>query len=254
MSPYVAGRNAALEALKAGTRVRQVLIEAGRGSAAELREVLEAAKAGGISVSRVPTAQLAAIHPRHQGVAVEVEDFAYTPLLELRKVVREAGSKALVLALDQVQDPQNLGTVLRTALAVNVTGVLLPTHRGAGVTPAVSRSSAGAVEHLRICQVPNLGRALSDLKDAGLWIFGLEVQGGVPIDQADLTGPLAIVVGSEGTGLGRLVRERCDVLVTLPMAGPTNSLNAAVAGSIALYDVFRRRESDILRSPSRDSG
>jgi len=241
MSTYLAGRNAALEALKAGTRVRQVLIDAGRSSSADLREVLEAAKAGGIPVSRVPTAQLVAIHPRHQGVAVEVEAFAYTPVGQLREAVRRAGTQALVLALDQVQDPQNLGTLLRTALAVNVTGVLLPAHRGAGVTPAVSRSSAGAVEHLRISQIPNLARALSDLKDDGLWIFGLEVQGGVAIDQADLTGPLAIVVGSEGTGLGRLIRERCDVLVTLPMAGPTNSLNAAVAGSIALYDVFRRR-------------
>jgi 23S rRNA (guanosine2251-2'-O)-methyltransferase len=94
-----------------------------------------------------------------------------------------------------------------------------------------------------MCQVPNLARALSDLKDDGLWIFGLDVQGGVPIDQADLVGPLTIVVGSEGAGLGRLVRECCDVLVTLPMAGPTNSLNAAVAGSIALYDVFRRRQA-----------
>src|SRR5438552_10462404 len=187
MSPYIAGRNAALEALKAGTRVRQVLIDAGRGSSADLHEVLEAAKARRIPVSPVPTAQLAAIHPRHQGVAVEVEAFVYTPLAELRQAVRVAGAEALVLALDQVQDPQNLGTLLRTALAVNVTGVLLPSHRGAGVTPAVSRSSAGAVEHLRICQIPNLARALSDLKDDGLWIFGLDVQGGVPIDEADLT-------------------------------------------------------------------
>ncbi|HEY3117722.1 MAG TPA: 23S rRNA (guanosine(2251)-2'-O)-methyltransferase RlmB [Chloroflexota bacterium] len=254
MSSYIAGRNASLEALKAGTRVRHVLIDASRGSSPDLREVLEAAKTRGIPVSPVPTAQLVAIHPRHQGVAVEVEVFAYTPLVELRQAVRAAGAEALILALDQVQDPQNLGTLLRTALAVKVTGVLLPAHRGAGVTPAVSRSSAGAVEHLRICLVPNLARALSDLKDDGLWIFGLDVQGGVPIDEADLTGPLAIVVGSEGTGLGRLIRERCDVLVTLPMAGPMNSLNAAVAGSIALYDVFRRRRSAVLRSPSASSG
>lgn len=238
--PYVAGRNAALEALKAGTRVRRVLIDVAASSAA-IQPVIEAARVAGVAVTRVSGAQLAAIHPRHQGVAVEVAPFAYAVFADLQAAVRAAADKALVLALDQVQDPQNLGTLLRTALAVSVTGVVLPEHRGAGVTPAVSRASAGAVEHLRVCQVPNLGRALEELKGVGLWIFGLEVHGGVPIDQVDLSGPLAIVVGSEGAGLGRLVREKCDFLIHLPMAGPTESLNAAVAGSIALYEAFKRR-------------
>ena len=120
--------------------------------------------------------------------------------------------------------------------------MVIPEHRGAGVTPAVSRASAGAVEHLLIAKVSNLGRALDQLKQTGLWVAGLEVHGGIPINEADLSGPLAIVVGSEGSGLGRLVREKCDLLVRLPMAGPTESLNAAVAGSIALYEAFRRRE------------
>jgi 23S rRNA (guanosine2251-2'-O)-methyltransferase len=231
-----------MEAIKAGARVRRLLIEATASPQPALQPLIEAARASGIAVVRVPPAQLAAIHPRHQGVAVDVGEFQYATMGELLDSVRAAGPTALVLALDQIQDPQNLGTLLRTALAVNAAGVIIPEHRGAGVTPAVSRASAGAVEHLVIAQVPNLGRALDQLKSAGLWVAGLEVHGGTPIDEADLSGPLAIVVGSEGSGLGRLVGEKCDLLVHLPMAGPTESLNAAVAGSIVLYDAFRRRQ------------
>ncbi len=243
VSPYIAGRNAALEALKAGTRVRKVLLEASPDLPAALQPILDAAKAAGVPVTRVPASELAAIHPRHQGVAVEVGEFRYASFADVLVRVQSAGQDALVLALDQIQDPQNLGTLLRTALAVQVSAVLLPAHRGAGVTPAVSRSSAGAVEHLTICQVPNLGRALQELKTLGLWVMGLEAHGGVPIDDTNLSGPIALVVGSEGAGLGRLLAERCDFLIHLPMAGPTESLNAAVAGSIALYEAFRRRTS-----------
>ena len=241
MSPYVTGRNAALEALKAGSRARKVLIEASPSLPPSLEPIVDAARSAGVPVDRVPAAQLSAIHPRHQGVAVEVGEFRYASFADVGSAVRQAGPRALVLALDQVQDPQNLGTLLRTALAFQVTAVMLPAHRGAGVTPAVSRSSAGAVEHLAICQVPNLGRALQELKELGVWVMGLEAHGGVPIDEADLRGPIALVVGSEGAGLGRLLAERCDLLIHLPMPGPVESLNAAVAGSIALYEVFRRR-------------
>lgn len=241
MSPYIAGRNAALESLRAGIRVRRVLIQEGSNISGALQPILDAATAGGVPVTRVAAAQLEAIHPRHQGVAVEVAPFEYAPFAELTALVREAGPSALVLALDHLQDPQNLGTLLRAALAFGVTGVVIPERREAGITPAVSRASAGAIEHLRVAQVTNLARALSELKAAGLWIVGLDVRGGQPLAEVDLRGPLAIVVGSEGEGLGRLVGERCDFLAHIPMAGTMESLNAAVAGSIALYEVFRRR-------------
>lgn len=240
--PYLAGRNAVMEALRAGHRVRQVLVDERadvRDSA--VRQILEAATAGGIPVERVPRARLDAVDPRHRGVAAEVEPFAYRPFGDLLEACRRGGGSALVLALDALQDPQNFGTLLRTALAVSATGVVLPERRSVGVTPAVVRASAGAAEHLAISQVPNLGRSLELLKSAGLWIVGLDVRGGVPYDEAGLSGPLALVVGSEGAGLGRLVLERCDLLVHLPMAGPTESLNAAVAGSVVLYHVFRQR-------------
>jgi 23S rRNA (guanosine2251-2'-O)-methyltransferase len=242
MATYLAGRNAVFEALQAGRRVRRVLVDDHlRENDPEVRRLLEAAAAGRIPVERVSRGRLDAIHPRHQGVAAEVEPFAYTPFADLKARTQAAGEAGLVLALDELQDPQNLGTLLRTTLAVNATGVVIPERRGVGVTPAVVRASAGAAEHLTISLVPNLVRALGELQALGLWVVGLDVRGGRPYDETDLRGPLVLVVGSEGAGLRRLVRERCDLLVHLPMAGPTESLNAAVAGSITLYHIFRLR-------------
>jgi len=239
---YVAGRNAALETLRAGRRVRRLLVDAGlRASDPDLVDLLAAAESARVPVERVARARLDAVAPRHQGVVAEVEPFAYTPFHTLEERVKAAGDRALLVALDSLQDPQNFGTLLRTALAVRVTGVIIPERRAVGVTPAVVRASAGAVEHLAVSQVPNLTRALESLKRAGVWVVGLDAHGGTPYDEANLSGPLVVVVGSEGAGLGRLLRERCDLLVHLPMGGATESLNAAVAGSIVLYHVFRAR-------------
>ncbi|MEA2641974.1 MAG: rRNA (guanosine2251-2-O)-methyltransferase [Chloroflexota bacterium] len=240
--PFIAGRNAVLEALRAGQRVERILIDAAtRPSDAAVAAVVELAGERHITVAKVARSRLDTIDPRHQGVAAEVRPFGYTPFAELLAEVRSAGQDALVLALDAVQDPQNLGTLLRTALAVRVTGVLIPERRAVGVTPAVVRASAGAAEHMRIAQVPNLVRGLDALKEAGTWVVGLDVRSGTAYDETDLKGALTLVVGSEGSGISRLVREHCDLLVTLPMAGPTESLNAAVAGSIVLYQVYRNR-------------
>jgi 23S rRNA (guanosine2251-2'-O)-methyltransferase len=241
--PFLAGRNAVLEAIRAGRRVRRIVVENSlRASDPAVRDVLDAAAEARIPIERAPRARLNTIHPRHQGVAAEVDPFAYTPFPALKDRAREAGAAALVLALDELQDPQNLGSLLRTALAVSATGVVVPERRAVGVNPTVVRASAGAAEHLAICQVPNLARALTELKDIGAWVVGLDAHAGEVYDQIDVDGPLVVVVGSEGSGLRRLVRETCDFVVRLPMAGPTDSLNAAVAGSIVLYDIFRRRD------------
>jgi 23S rRNA (guanosine2251-2'-O)-methyltransferase len=242
MAPYVAGHNAVLEAIRAGQRVRKLVVDAAiKPDDAAVRDVLQAASAAKIPVERIPRGRLNAIHPRHQGVVAEVDAFGYLPFAALRQRARDAAERALVLALDELQDPQNFGTLLRTALAVSATGVLIPERRAVGVTPSVVRSSAGAVEHLAISQVPNLGRALTDLKADGLWIVGLDAGAREAYDKVDLAGPVVVVVGSEGRGLRRLIAETCDFVVRLPMAGPTESLNAAVAGSIVLYHVFRSR-------------
>jgi 23S rRNA (guanosine2251-2'-O)-methyltransferase len=147
-----------------------------------------------------------------------------------------------LLVLDSLQDPQNFGTLLRTAQASGVHGVVLPEHRAVGVTPAVSNASAGAVEHLRVSRVTNLARTLKELKQRGVWVYGLAIGVGQPYFEVDLSGPLALVVGSEGAGLGRLVAESCDVLLDIPMAPDAiQSLNASVAGSLVVYEAFKQR-------------
>ena len=174
-------------------------------------------------------------HDHHQGVAVEVGEFAYVHLEDLP-------TDGLLLVLDSLQDPQNFGTLLRTAQVVGVAGVIIPEHRAVGITPAVSNASAGAIEHLAVARVTNLTRALQSLKQREVWTYGLAVEASQPFWTVDWTTPAALVVGSEGSGLSRLVRETCDALVTIPMAeGALQSLNAAVAGSIVLYEAFRQR-------------
>ncbi len=174
----------------------------------------------------------------HQGVCLLASQYPYLPLVELLR----APEHAFLLVLDSLQDPQNLGAVLRTAEAVSVTGVIMPEHRAAEVTPAVVNASAGAVEHLRVAQVVNLARTLEELKDAGIWLVGVEAaQGAQPLWNIRLNGPLALVVGSEGEGIRRLVLQKCDVVGQLPLLGKVESLNAAVAAAVALYEVVRRR-------------
>ncbi len=246
---YIAGRHAVIEAIQAGQRVRRVLLDArARDGDPALTPILQAASQANVRVQRISRQRLDAIHPRHQGIVAEVEPFRYAALADVLGRARAAGSSALVLALDSLQDPQNFGTLLRTALAVDANGVIFPEHRAVDVTPAVVRASAGAAERLAIAQVPNLAQALEQAKAAGLWVVGLDAHARESYDEIDLSGPIAVVVGSEGTGLRRLVADRCDVLVRLPMAGPTESLNAAVAGSILLYHLFRQRSRE-ARAP-----
>jgi len=174
----------------------------------------------------------------HQGVCLLASQYPYLPMVELLR----APEHAFLLVLDSLQDPQNLGAVLRTAEAVSVTGVIMPEHRAAGVTPAVVNASAGAVEHVRVAQVVNLARTLDACKDAGVWVVGVEAAPGAqPLWNIRLDGSLALVVGSEGEGIRRLVLEKCDVVARLPLLGKVESLNAAVAAAVALYEVVRRR-------------
>jgi 23S rRNA (guanosine2251-2'-O)-methyltransferase len=216
--------------------------EAGRLSGLE-----RAARDAGVPVERVPMPRLDSLSRaghHHQGVVAEVGPFRYSSLAEVVAACREAGSSALVLLLDQIQDPQNFGTLLRTAEAVGVTAVMMLERRQVEVTPAVVNASSGAVEHLIVCVVNNLVRGIEALQEAGLWVYALQGEKGAEIYTAvDLRGPVGLVVGSEGQGVGRLVRERCDGAIRLPMRGRVESLNAAVAGSIALYEALRQRST-----------
>jgi len=234
------GKQPVREALRVGRRVRRVLVAANARETPGLRDVLALATTRGVPVLRVDRAQLDRLGDHHQGVAAEVEPYDYANFSELLYAAR-AARPPLYLILDTLQDPQNFGSLLRTAAAVGVAGVVMPEHRAVSVTPAVCRASAGAVEHLRIARVTNLARALEQLKAAGVWVVGLAPGASERYDAIDARGPTAVVVGGEAQGLRRLVREACDFLVVIPMEPTVESLNAAVAGSIVLYEYYRQR-------------
>lgn len=252
MIELIYGRNAVSEALKSnryGAKVEKILVAEGvedktGGPVAQILELAARSKPP-IPVKKVARQELDRLtnQANHQGVAAQVPPYAYADFDELLRA-SQSNPDALFLVLDSLQDPQNLGTLLRTAEAIGVTGVILPERRAAGVTPSVRNASSGAVEHLQIAQVVNLPRALDELKEAEVWVAGLEDEKSAqPYDSAALTGRLALVVGNEGAGLGRLVREKCDFFVILPMLGKVASLNAAVAGSITLYEALRQRRA-----------
>ena len=253
MSEWLYGRHAVEEALRAGRRrIARVLVaeggkrqRPGEQGMGRLGGIEETARAARIPVERVPGARLDAltrVGHHHQGVVAEATPFPYTPLPEVVGLCREAGARALVLVLDSIQDPQNFGSLLRSAEAVGVTAVVMLDRRQVEVTPAVVNASAGAVEHLHVCLANNLPRAIGELQEAGLWVYALQDEPGATLyTEADLRGSVGLVVGSEGQGVGRLVRERCDGAIALPMRGKVESLNAAVAGSIALYEALRQR-------------
>jgi 23S rRNA (guanosine2251-2'-O)-methyltransferase len=239
------GRQAVRESLRAFRRDPFRLLLADTViSSPVIDEIVTLAEERGVPIDRLSRREMASFvgNEDHQGVALEVSGYPYVSLYDMLDLAEERGEPPLILLLDLVQDIRNMGTLLRTVEAVGGHGVVIQGRRAAGITPGAVNSSSGAVEHLFIAKVTNLSRSMEQLKGAELWIAGLEdVYGAQPYTEADLTGPLGVVVGSEGEGLRRLVRERCDFLLSLPMRGQINSLNAAVAGSITLYEVLRQR-------------
>ncbi len=233
------GRHAVREALRAGRRPFHTLYLAqGIKKSPVIRDIQGLAQKHHLPVQpmdrRVLDEWLEGVN--HQGVVLRAGTYPYVhPEAMLARAAAQS-EPPLLLLLDRVQDPQNLGSLFRAAEAFGVHGVILPKHRAAHITPAVVNASAGAVEHVQVGLVTNLVQTMKGLKDAGLWIVGLEARkDAVPLNKADLSGPLALVVGSEGAGLSRLVAETCDWLIQIPMRGRINSLNAAVAGAIALF-------------------
>jgi len=232
------GRNAVREALRGPRAILRLLLSDNARPDERLQEIVALCSDRGASVQRVDRADLDdRVGPvNHQGVVAETGPYPYADLADL------ADRAGVVVALDHLQDPQNVGTLIRSALAFSAAGILLPSDRAAEVTPAVVNASSGATEHLPIAQVTNLARELERLKEAGRWVVGLDTgSDSVSITATRLPQPAVLVVGAEGAGIGRLVRARCDLIVAIPISAAIDSLNAATAASIALFELERQR-------------
>lgn len=245
MTDLLYGRNAIRETLRAGRRrIYKLWIAKGVKETGPVAEILAAARQRRIPWQYAERRQLDKVsgEQHHQGVVAQVSGYPYVALDDILQQVHQAEEPALLLLLDCLQDPQNFGSLLRTAESVGVHGVVMPSRRSVGVTTSVVNASAGGVEHLLITRVTNLVRNMERLKAQDIWVAGLEsLPEAQSLYEADLDMPLALVIGSEGQGLRRLVRQRCDFFLRLPMRGRIGSLNASVAGSVALYEVWRRR-------------
>jgi 23S rRNA (guanosine2251-2'-O)-methyltransferase len=243
-SEWVAGRNSVVEALAAGVPVTTMYVADSAERDDRLRDSFRMAANRGVPVLEVTRSELDRLTDRavHQGIALKVPAYEYADPAALIEAARDSGRPALVVALDSVTDPRNVGAVVRSAGAFGAHGVVVPERRAAGMTASAWKSSAGAAARVPVARAVNLTRQLKGYQQAGLMVVGLDAEGTVDIADLDVaTDPLVIVVGSEGRGLSRLVRETCDVLVRIPMAAATESLNAGVAAGIALYEVDRRR-------------
>lgn len=242
MKEWITGRNPVFEMLSAKRRqVFRLLVAEGMKSDSRIDAILKIVRSYKIQVEAVNRTRLDSLSDNHQGVAAEVSAYPYSDISSILKLAKQKGQDPFILVLDTLQNPQNLGTLLRSAEAFGVHGIFLPLRHATGVTPAVVNASSGASEHLLIASA-NLAQSLEELKKAGLWVIGLD---GSPISQPPerikLDGPIAMVVGSEGEGMRELVRKSCDMLMRLPLEGKIESLNAAVAGSIGLYLVHQAR-------------
>ena len=238
----IEGRNAVTEALKNGRTIDKVYLAAGDTDKALARLAAQARDAGAVVV-QVDRRKLNEMSPTgaHQGIIAAVAAHDYATLDELLALAEERGEPPLLVVCDELSDPHNLGAILRTAECAGAHGLIIPKRRSVGLTAVVAKTSAGAVEYLPVARVSNIAATIEELKQRGVWIYGTAAEGSTPLYQADLKGPCAIVIGSEGDGMSRLVAERCDFLVSIPMKGRISSLNASAAAAVLLYEAVRQR-------------
>ena len=236
------GRNPVMEALKTNRTINKIWVVKGEQKGS-IREIVALAKEKRIMVQQVDRSKLDAMFPKqnHQGVAASVASADYVDWQDIVDIARKKGEDPLIVILDELEDPHNLGAILRSAECAGAHGVIIPKRRSVGLTAAVAKASAGAVEYMKVAKVSNINNAISELKEKGVWIYGTAAEGSVPMYDADLTGPAAIVIGNEGDGMSQLVRKNCDQLVHIPMKGRISSLNASAAASILLYEAVRQR-------------
>ena len=240
----IEGRNALTEALRSGRTIDKVFIAAGETDRALQRLAAQAKEAGAVVVP-VDRRKLDAMSQSHshQGVIALVAAREYFTVEDILEEAAARGEAPLIVICDELSDPHNLGAILRSAECAGAHGVIIPKRRSVGLTAVVAKASAGAVEYMKVARVTNITATIERLKEKGVWIFGTAAEGSTPMYQADLRGAAAIVIGSEGDGMSRLVRQSCDVTVSIPMKGKISSLNASNAASILLYEAVRQRQS-----------
>jgi 23S rRNA (guanosine2251-2'-O)-methyltransferase len=238
----IEGRNAVTEALRAGTAIDKLYAAKG-GTDHTLSRIIAQAKKAGVVVVEADRRKLDAMSETHshQGVIAVAAAQSYATVEDILEKAAAAGEPPLVVVCDEISDPHNLGAIIRTAECAGAHGVIIPKRRSAGLTAVVAKTSAGAVSYLPVARVPNIPALLKDLQKKGLWVFGTAAGGSVSLYDADLRSPAAIVIGSEGDGMGRLVGECCDFLVGIPMKGRINSLNASAAAAVLLFEALRQR-------------
>ncbi|MDO5398439.1 MAG: 23S rRNA (guanosine(2251)-2'-O)-methyltransferase RlmB [bacterium] len=241
MENIIIGRNPVMEAIKSGRTIEKILIKKGKyeGSIVPL---VKKAKEAGIIIQEVERGKLDAIADggNHQGVAAYVSDFKYSSVKDILNKASEMGEAPFVVLCDKITDPHNLGAIIRTAECAGVHGIIIPKRGSVGVNGTVEKTSAGAAEHMLIAKVTNLAQTIDELKKQGMWFAAADMDG-EEMYNVDLKGSLGIIIGSEGSGVSRLVKEKCDFIAAIPMKGKINSLNASVAGGILMYEALRQR-------------
>ena len=238
----IEGRNAVMEALRAGRTIDKIFIAKGDVDKT-LGHIASKARSAGIVVTEADRRKLDAMSQTHahQGVIALCAVKEYSTIEDMLAIAAERGEAPFLVLCDEISDPHNLGAIIRTAECVGAHGVIIPKRRSVGLTATVAKASAGAVEYMKVARVTNINTAIAELKSKGVWVFGTAAEGSIPMYKADLTVPAAIVIGNEGEGLSQLVRKNCDVMVSIPMKGKISSLNASAAASILLYEAVRQR-------------
>ncbi|WP_082034367.1 23S rRNA (guanosine(2251)-2'-O)-methyltransferase RlmB [Cohnella kolymensis] len=252
---YLAGKHPVLEALKSGRSLNKIWLS-NQAQRHLVQPIMEEARARGIVIQQVEKRKLDQLVPdmQHQGVVAQAAAVSYAEVEDLLARAAERSEPPLLVLLDEVEDPHNLGSVLRTVDCAGAHGVVVPKRRSAGLTAVVAKTSAGAVEYVPVARVANLVQTMDKLKAAGVWIAGADIGAESGFYETDLTGPLAVVIGSEGKGLSRLVRENCDFILSLPMYGRINSLNASVAAGVILYEAVRQRQAKQQKTGGSSAG
>lgn len=240
---WIAGKHSVIEALKSGRTINKIWL-AEQAQKHLVQPIIAEAKKAGVIVQQADKRKLDQMVPgiQHQGVVAQAAPYAYAEVEDLLAAAAAKGQAPFLILLDEIEDPHNLGSILRTADCTGAHGVIVPKRRSASITATVSKTSAGAVEYVPVARVSNLGQTIDRLKEAGIWVVGTDVEAKEPVFGNNVfTGPVAVVIGNENKGMGRLIREKCDVLVKLPMEGRINSLNASVAAGVVMYEVLRGR-------------